>query len=592
MKAVDFYKLVRAIQDRFVGSVMSGFPPEPILAHKSTTPQKLLWLGLSAGCFVLLVIVARIGYGSLDSVLALHSAKALILYLGLVFGIAFGLLMAFARVVRERALPYTAGVYLFPACVIDARSDLFQIHDTKDLASVDVQGGKIRIAFSGGAQFSFPVPEGQDPQRIVAEVNAARDRTMRARATEDPSELVAVDPLHNPRFSSPVGPRDPYALKRPPWGRFGWAVAAAVALLLGPSIWYVRNSGSDKRMYAKATQADDVASYRQYMEHGDRFKEEVGGILLPRAELRAAEKEGTVEALLAYKAAHPGVKIANEMNLAIRAAMLAELEKAKAKGTLGALQEFAKKYPEHGIEPELRAAIHAVYARELDAYKKHAPTRDKSVLPFVERLFAWAEKHGPNLEVRFRRKSTSTLEKADAYLVRHPNFMGVVTYPSRFFTDKYHPKREESLSKTLVSAFDTGLSPELFTVTTGALVPADAPALPDVTVPTLFVEHVAEWSSHTYVSQSRPRGVFVGLQFNFEAQFVIPDGGKPYKYSDKVFKHAALGVVRDEDPIPPPGQAEEKIYDAMAMAAFDQFGRRFLSLYFKDGPKEKEAAAQ
>src|SRR5207302_2417883 len=47
MKAVDFYKLPRAIQDRFVGSVMSGFPPAPLLAAKGAKPTKLAWLALT-----------------------------------------------------------------------------------------------------------------------------------------------------------------------------------------------------------------------------------------------------------------------------------------------------------------------------------------------------------------------------------------------------------------------------------------------------------------------------------------------------------------------------------------------------------------
>src|SRR6185295_11876717 len=104
--------------------------------------------------------------------------------------------------------------------------------------------------------------------------------------------------------------------------------------------------------------------------------EEVANTLLPRAELKDAERIGTVDALLKYKADHPGSKIGTEVSTSIRAAMLAELEKAKAVGTLAALDEFAKHYPEHGIEPELREAIHAVYARELDAYKKRAPGKD------------------------------------------------------------------------------------------------------------------------------------------------------------------------------------------------------------------------
>ena len=42
MKAVDFYKLPRAIQDRFVGSVMSGFPPAPLLAVKGAASTKMV----------------------------------------------------------------------------------------------------------------------------------------------------------------------------------------------------------------------------------------------------------------------------------------------------------------------------------------------------------------------------------------------------------------------------------------------------------------------------------------------------------------------------------------------------------------------
>src|SRR5690606_40156030 len=104
---------------------------------------KLMWLGVSAGCFVVLVVVARVGYGALESGLSVHSVKVLPLYLALVFGFAFGLVQAFARVVRERALPYTSGVYLFPACLIDARDDQFRVYETRDLASVDLQGSSI-----------------------------------------------------------------------------------------------------------------------------------------------------------------------------------------------------------------------------------------------------------------------------------------------------------------------------------------------------------------------------------------------------------------------------------------------------------------
>ena len=579
MKAVDFYKLPRAIQDRFVGSVMSGFPPAPLLATKGGTPTKIVWLGLSPACFVAIVLVTRIGYGSLDSALAHHSWKALILYGGLVFGLAFGLVQAFGRMVRERALPYGAGVYLFPACLIDARSDQFKVYLTQDLAGVEVQGGAVRVSFSGGAHFLFACADPAQAVGIAAEVQSARDRAMHAKATEDPKELVAVDPLHNPRFSSPVGPRDPYEMRLPPWKKLGWVAAVAVAAIIAPTLWALRNSGSDKTMYARATQANDADSYRAYLERGSGFKDAVANTLLPRAELREAERAATVDALLKYKADHPGSKIASEVAVSIRTAMLLELEKAKAVGTLAGLDEFAKHYPEHGVEAELREAIHAVYARELATYKLHtpAPPKDKAVVPFVERLFAYAEKHGPKVEIRFRRKKSESISRADQYVAKTPSFMGEVSYPSRQFDEKRSTRREGILGKMLATRFDAGLSPELFDVAMGAQVSSDAENLPDVKVPTLFIVHAAEWSGHSYVS-TKPRGSYVGILFPFEAVFVIPGDARPIKLKAEVTKQAALGLLKDEDLMP--GPAEEKVYDAMATDAFDSFGNKVIALFF------------
>lgn len=586
MKAVDFYKLPRSIQDRFVGSVMSGFPPAPILAAKGATRTKTVWLVITFVSFLALVIAARLGYGAIDSGLSLHSAKVIPLYVILVFGIAFGLVQAFAWLVREKALPYTAGVYLFPACVIDARSDQFKVYDTKDLASVDVVGGAaVRIAFSGGVQFLFPV-DPNNASAIVSEVNAARDRSMHAHATDDPKELVAVDPLHNPRFSSPVGPRDPYAMKLPPWGKLGIAVAGGLGVLLGVGLWALRNNGSDNRMYAIAKSEDKVSFYREYLEHGSKYKDEVANVDLPRAELHEAIAKKTVEPLLEFKKKHPSPNpaVAKEMNLAIRAAMLAELEKAKGAGTLAAVVDFSKKYPEHGIEPELRAATHAIYARELEAYKKRAPQKDKAAIALVERLFAWAEKKGPKVEVRFKRKPASTLERADQFVLKHPSFMGVATYPSRFFDEKHAVPREQALGKLIAAHLDEGFSPELFEVTMGTPVPTESEGLPEVTVPTLFINHAAEWSGHS-TNSGRPRGVFVGLQFNFEATFVIP-GEKPFKYNAPIFKpYAPVAVLKDEDPIPGPGAAEEKVYEAMAQDSFERFGKMLLGQFIVEKKK-------
>lgn len=585
MKTVDFYKLPRNIQDRFVGSVMSGFPPAPLLVQKGGTPQKLIWVGLSVLSFVILVVVTRLGYGDLESALSLHSWKAVVLYVGLVFGIGFGLVSAYGQLVREKALPYTAGVYHFPACLIDARSDQFKVYDSKDLSGAAMSGNTVRITFGGGGSFSFLV-DATSSTSIVDEVNRARDRAMHATATEDPKELVAVDPLHNPRFSSPVGPRDPYTLKLPPWGKLGVAVALVIGVALGPVVWLLRNSGSDKTLYARATQTNDVVGYKQYLERGDRYKDEVASTLLPRAELREAIKQNTVEALLAFKSSHPSTKIGPEIQAAIRAAMLAELDKAKAQGSLAAIVDFSKKYPEHGIEPELREATHAVYMRELEAYKKKSPNKDKAVVPFVEKLFGWAEKHGPKVEVRFRHKKLESMGRADAAIAKSPSFMGEVSYPSHYFDEKHQTKRQQAIGKLLAGKLDAGLSPELFEIEVGAPVSTEDGPLPDVKVPTLFVTHSEEWSGHN-VTFNKPRGAYVFLVFVTEGTFVIPGEKTTVKLRNEQLKPAATSQLKDDEPMLAPGQAEEKVYEYMAHTALETFAEKYLALFFaKEAKKE------
>lgn len=573
MKAVDFYKLPRAIQDRFVGSVTSGFPPAPLLTKKSSATIKLAWLGVSGACFAVLLVVARVGYGALDSRLSIQSALLIPAYLVLVFGVAYGLLQAYARLVRERALPYAPGVYLFPACLIDARDDRFRVYDTRDLANATVQGSALRVAFKGGATFAFPLANPAMGPSLVEQVHAGRERAMRAHASEEAKELVAVDPLHVPRFSSPVGPRMAYELRRPPWGKLGVAIAAALGITAGPALWAVRNAGSDKTMYAFATQANDTASYQQYMVRGARFRAEVGDILLPRSELRDAEKVGTVEALLDYKEAHPESKIEIEVTASIRKAMLAELEKAKEPGTLAALRAFAAQYPEHGVEPELGAAVHAVYARELEAFKQRTSPKNKAVIPLVERLFAWGEKNGGTIEVRFQRKEAPSLERADKAVSKTRTFMGVVTYPTRHFDEKRSAPREAALGQVL-TALAPALSPELFEAKVGpAVAEADLPA-PEV--PTLFVTHTTEWSGHTY-TLTRPRGTYIGVRFVFDAKLVIPGDPKPYRFRTEIFRPAATALLKEEDPNIDPADASAMVYESMASAAFETFGSRLLT---------------
>ena len=104
--------------------------------------------------------------------------------------------------------------------------------------------------------------------------------------------------------------------------------------------------------------------------------------------------------------------------------------------------------------------------------------------------------------------------------------------------------------------------------------------LPEPKVPTLYITHGVEWVGANYIS-NRPRGSYIGLNMNFEGVFMIPGDTKPYKYKFDLPKVPPLQVLHQNEGAPPgPGEAEEKVYEAMATDAFDQFGKRLVSNFF------------
>lgn len=565
----DFYKLPRVVQDRFVSATGSVFSPVPIAVRYGGPKTGIVWLGATLAGVIVVLATFLVGFGSLDSGLAIHGAAAILAYLAGFFAMAMGVLVYLAYAFREKKLPFRAGVYVFPACLIDARTKSLRVFPLGDATNIAAIPGGARIVFPRGA---FDVDA--DPA-AMERLNAARVEAPQALGRGDPNELVTLDPLYNPRFSSPVGPRDPYTLALPIWAKLPYVIAGVFGLVLAPTIWALRNFVSDGKMYKAAVAADSVASYNAYLARASRYKDEISTVALPRAELKVAEAKGTPEALIEYQASHPGSKIQGEVDVAMRAAMLATLEKAKADGTLASLHAFAKKYPNHKIEPELKAAIHAVFTRELEAYKAKAPAKDKAVVPFVERLFAWAEKKGGKVEVRFRRKPVKSLFRADEFLQKTPTYNGEISHPSKYFDAKHQSAREAQVGAQIVERFDKGISEELFEYALGAEVVDDAP----VTVPTLRITYLPEWSTHTYVSKN-PRGSFVGIIFQFEVEFLIPGDAAIFKWKNDIFKGAALGVLKENEPI---GQ-EEKVYEAMAQEAYKTFLTRLFALWF---PPEK-----
>lgn len=566
---IDFYTLSRVVQDRFVSSTGGAFSPVPICIRHGGTGIAPKFLAASAAGFLFWVAFWFVGFGSLESAASMHGVALLLGHALGFFGLAFGVLYFLTYNLREKSLPYRPGVYLFPACLVDARTRQLVVHPIAELSGVAPQGDGVRVTFKDGA-FEFP---GAGP--VAARIESSKGDFAAAEERADANELVTLDPLYNPRFSSPVGPREPYVERAPVWAKLPWAIALGVAFALAVPSWLVHNHLSDGSMFRKAAAVDSVESYTAYLVRGRREVEQVRDVLLPRAELRVAIAVGTPDALLEYAAKHPASKIKTEVDQATRAAMLNALGKAIQKGGLAPLQEFKKTYPTHGVEPELKAAIHQVYVRELAAYKQRVGAKDKAVFAAVDRLFAWAEAKGPKVEIRFRRKPTKSLVRADDFLQKTPTYNGEISHPTRYFDAKHQSVREAALGKELADKFDQGLSAELFEFGVGPLVDSDAP----LTVPTLLITYEPEWSTHTYTNKS-PRGSFIGLIFRYELELLIPGDTQPFKWTTSTFRGAALGVLKEGDP---PG-GEEKVYEKMSEDATAVLKKRFYPVFFSDPP--------
>jgi hypothetical protein len=571
MQEVDFYELSRAVQERFVGCVGGQGQPAPVLQATAGQPRGLLaWLGVAAASVAALVGLYQLGHGNLESGLALHGAPFIGGYAFLLAATLVAFLQVFSRLQARQALPFAAGIYLFPSGVVDARTHKLRVFAFAGTPPPVVSGQNLVLTFPE-ATFSFPVAAGHLEQ-AKSVIEEAETRIEKARAEGDKKTLGLLDPLVDVGVANPFAPKTRMLRQAPAWARYGILIGVAAGAAVAPGVWWLRNRSSDEGMLSEANRQRSVAGYQAYLARGGR-RDEVRDVFLPRVELRDAVKQGTVEAMESYIAAHPHSSIQSEVTAALRQSMLIALEAVKKVGTVSALNEFGNKHPNKLVDAELRQAIHAVYQGALAKYRKEAAGKDPGVIAFVERLLAVAEKSGPKVEMRFARKVTRTMEMADTQIKRSPFYMGVVSLPSQYFDEAHARTREEAAGKTLAARFAATFPADILSLVMGSPIgDPDAP-LPPVTVPTIFIEHSSQVSGPSYLS-ARPRGVFVGLALVFEATFRLPDNSKPLNFKLPTWRNPDAKIEKGDGPL------EAAVYESMTTTGFAQFTTKYLGTFF------------
>lgn len=564
MKRIDFFRLERPVQERFVDATRGQGVPTPLLIGSDPVPVAAIgWAALSALLVVLWIWVMRLGYGKLESSMALQPAALLLLHVALP---ALAVLSAFRARSSLRArlrLPFPPKVYLFPIGVVDARTASVAVHGWDDFDSLSLRSRSVKLSFRNGT-FSFPIAEAQHGSELERRIEEYRQKLPGGQLSDQ--ELVLLDPLRDNGFRNPFSPAEsmrPPKPKRLPL----WPIAAALgAIALGVGVWAIRNSLGEQAIYAEARQRDTAEGYRAYLERGGK-QSDVRELLLPRAELRAVVATGKVEAIEAYMASHPNSKIASEVQAALRAALLKALEQAKQKNTITALREYEKHYQKHlALVPELPQARFQYLSSVLDRFHSDfKPTRE--LWQLARRLIVYADKHGPEVLVRFAQRDSRTVEKYERQLMMNAYYAGERSLPRHHLDGPPVRAAEERAGKELCAELGKLFPEDLVRFTLGPALPG--PTTPEFDKPTLLVSYRLEISG-VFVSK-KPRAVYAGVGLMSDSSFSVPDKEPPY-----TFKHQAWHVP-DTRRIEAEDLKPDKVYGELLDKAFARLIAKFMA---------------
>jgi hypothetical protein len=126
--------------------------------------------------------------------------------------------------------------------------------------------------------------------------------------------------------------------------------------------------------------------------------------------------------------------------------------------------------------------------------------------------------------------------------------------------------------------FAKRVSPDIARFEPGPLI--DGGDRPAVKVPTLFVAYRFEPSGSAYASK-KPRGIFIGLVFFFEMEFVLPSDGDALRAKHTFAVKIPVRLLKDLDDGAPSGSIEKAMYDAILREAFEEAHKRYFAPLFE-----------
>src|SRR5579859_7015967 len=236
MQEMDFYELSRGVQDRFTVSIRGEGQPRPLLAVRAGPPREvLIWSAVGAAALALIILLFNLGFGDLTSDFAVQSVPFIAVYALLAGAVALSTLHVGSRMTERCERPYTPGIYLFPAGVVDAKSHELRVFPLSRLVTPTVHGSKLSLAFPEGETFSFPLAVEGHEAEVRKAIEDAETAVEKAHAAGDKKHLGALDPLVDIGVVNPFAPTERLAKLVPVWARQRWPIAVVAGLVLAPA---------------------------------------------------------------------------------------------------------------------------------------------------------------------------------------------------------------------------------------------------------------------------------------------------------------------------------------------------------------------
>ena len=419
----DFFRLPKDTRERFVGCCTGQAPPAPLLQIVPKLGNTIFWRVLL--CAAVAGGVAWLGYngfGEIGDSWMVQGFFPLLLYIGLLFLGALGILGAVRAVVLRRQLPFPPGKYLFPFDLVDAGTKDLRILPLAALESTRMvehqnEGTYTHTAFEfqyeGGEKHSFNVGNRVTAEMVAQSINASREAIRAAIDAQDLQKLAALDVFVEARLTG-TWQQEPEAGAAGPkltaffahWlAQWRWAALAAAVVVAIP-LWHLRNIRSDDIGFrnAIAWAAEGGPGFEEYLRLGRRHVDKVRTTFLPRAAIRKARESGALSDLERLAEKHRGTPLEKEATEA-RESVLADMaSRADRANDIRALRDFLKANPGSRLAPHVHGAIARIYGLAKLRYGVIG-AKDPAAAAFMERLLDHlGAADSPEVLVRFERK--------------------------------------------------------------------------------------------------------------------------------------------------------------------------------------------